>query len=262
MIFKCYEILFFKGKAFNHLDLFASMKSYHVGTSGWMFKEWKGIFYPNDVPQKNWFLYYTSIFSSVEINASYYRWPSASVIKKWEENAPKDFVYTMKIPQIITHIKRLQNVTEDIKSFYKTTSGLKEHLGCHLFQLPPSFRNDEKNLSRVEAVLKAMHGENAFEFRHDSWWTTEVQKLFKEHNVAFASVIGRDIPESLIVTSDVVYVRLHGVEYATSYSKEDLADLASKLKSLKKKKVYAYFNNDVKAYSPQNAMVLKELLKA
>jgi len=110
---------------------------YLVGTSGWNYDHWKGRFYPEDLSKKGWFDFYAKAFNTVEVNYSFYRWPSEKTMTGWYERAPEDFKFTLKAPRTITHVKKIVNVEKWVKDFYGLTALLKEKAGCHLFQLPP-----------------------------------------------------------------------------------------------------------------------------
>jgi uncharacterized protein YecE (DUF72 family) len=237
---------------------------YIIGTSGWNYPHWKKRFYPEDIYKKDWFSYYTKRFDSVEINSTFYRWPKQEQLKNWQKEAPVGFSYTIKAPQYITHMKRLKDPETHVSQFYATTDLLKQKKGCHLFQLPPSFKNDERNRTRLKAFMKALGGrkDNAIEFRDVSWWTEEIYRLCETYNVIFCSVIGLGMPEKFITTADKAYIRFHGEHYDTRYTKQQIKDFARSIEYLRCKKVYIYFNNDAYAYAPQNAQELKGELNA
>lgn len=233
-----------------------------TGTSGWNYDHWKGVFYPEDIAKKDWFGYFITQFNTVEINYSFYRWPSSQTMKKWYENSPKDFIFTMKAPRIITHVKKLNDVENSVKDFYNLTSLLKKKLGAHLFQLPPSFKNNEENLDKLMKFLKILDKkkENVIEFRDPGWWRESIFDLFKKEKVVFCSVNGLDMPKDIIKTTDMIYNRLHGEDYTVNYKNRELKKIAGKIKQNKPKKVYAYFNNDYNAYAPNNAKFFGEEL--
>ena len=139
-----------------------------VGTSGYNYPEWRGNFYPEGLPSKEMFGYYSGVFATVEINYTFYRMPTEKMAAAWEAQAPDGFKYALKAPQRITHMKRLMDCEEPLQFFCDSARVLGEHLGPLLFQLPPNFRCDlarlEKFLAIVPRDLRA-----AFEFRHDSW---------------------------------------------------------------------------------------------
>ncbi|MBN6186833.1 DUF72 domain-containing protein [Aneurinibacillus sp. BA2021] len=213
-----------------------------IGMSGWSYKEWKGIFYPEKLPQKEFFSYYASQFSSVEVNTSFYYLPKASTIEKWYETSPAAFTFTLKAPQAITHEARLQHVQEDLAAFYQASDGLHEKAGAHLFQLPPSFRCNAQTYGILKTFILSLPREkdNVIEFRHASWENEETINLLREHNVAMCQVSGRQVNEKLIKTGDFVYCRLHGEKYATRYPEEDIETLASLLADSAVQRAWAF----------------------
>lgn len=233
----------------------------HIGTSGWNYAHWKGGFYPKDLPSGGWLEFYSHQFKTVEINNTFYRWPSVKTINNWYYLAPDNFLFTLKAPRTITHVRRLVNVGDHLKTFYGLTDHLKEKLACHLFQLPPSFAYNENNLYRLEYFLKQLDVSrlNAIEFRHPSWWREDVYALCKKRKAIFCTVSGLGMPDDFIVTHKVVYVRLHGTRYSSRYSLNELKSCARKIKE-SKKTAFVYFNNDVNAYAVTNAQELSDLL--
>ena len=155
----------------------------HVGTSGYNYAEWKGTFYPADLPTKEMFGYYSARFRTVEINNTFYRMPTEKTTSGWLAQAPPDFTYTLKAPQRMTHIQKLKESEESLAMFVNAARILGGHLACLLFQLPPTFRCD---LDRLRGFLGAMPAgvRPAFEFRHDSWLNDDVYGLLAQHNAA------------------------------------------------------------------------------
>jgi len=235
---------------------------YLVGTSGWNYDHWKGRFYPKGLPQKRWLEFYAREFDTVEVNYSFYRWPSEKTMAGWYERAPANFKFTLKAPRTITHVKKLNAVEKWLDDFYKLTGLLKEKVGCHLFQLPPSLRRTDDTLELLRKFLPALDvtKDNAVEFRHKSWWDEEVYDLLRNHNVTFCTVSGLDMPEDIVATADAAYFRFHGERYATRYRQAALDEYAAAINKLECKKVYAYFNNDAQAYAVVNAKELRESL--
>jgi uncharacterized protein YecE (DUF72 family) len=233
-------------------------KSVYVGTSGWNYDHWDGRFYPEDIPKKRWFEFYSQEFSTVEVNYSYYRWPKEKTIRNWHDRAPTGFKFTMKAPRLITHVKRLKEVESYVKDFYALTSLLKEKSGCHLFQLPPSFQRTEENLHRLKTFLDSLdkRRDNAVEFRHTSWWDQDIYDLMTEQKVSFCTVSGLDMPDDTVVTDTTAYFRFHGKRYSTRYSEDDMKEYAKRIAELEADKVYCYFNNDANAYAIANAREL------
>ncbi|RZK01522.1 MAG: DUF72 domain-containing protein, partial [Flavobacterium sp.] len=148
--------------------------AWRIGCSGFHYKEWKEVFYPTGLAQKDWFKFYCEHFNTIEINASFYKMPTEKSLNKWFEESAEDFLFTMKAPRLITHYKKLNDCKEDIDNFYQLVSnGLKEKLGCVLFQFPPSFSFTQERLEKITLLL-APTVKNVVEFRHSSWWNEEV----------------------------------------------------------------------------------------
>ncbi len=155
----------------------------HVGTSGYSYKEWKGNFYPEDLPAKEMLSFYSRRLPAVEINNTFYRLPQVSMIENWREQVPAKFRFSIKATQKITHIKRLKNVTEETKYLMETTALLQERLGVVLFQLPPNMKKDTERLeSFISALPDGMR--TAFEFRHESWFDDEIFGLLRKRDSA------------------------------------------------------------------------------
>jgi uncharacterized protein YecE (DUF72 family) len=234
-----------------------------VGTSGWHYDHWRKRFYPVDLPKSKWFEHYARHFDTVEINNTFYQLPKEISVRRWREQAPKDFIYTVKANRYITHIKKLKDATEEVGRFFERSRLLKEKLGPVLYQLPPSMHKD---LERLEAFIKLLPKKHpaVFEFRHESWYTQDTCALLNKYNAAFCNhdLPGRASPRA--VTGDIIYVRFHGTtgRYSGNYSKSALQEWADWIEDNLKgiRAVYAYFNNDYNAYAVNNAKQFKEQL--
>jgi len=236
-----------------------------IGTSGWAYGHWDGIFYPKDLPVKDKLKYFSKYFKTVEINYSFYHLPRPSTYQNWYNQTPEDFIFAVKASRFITHIKRLQGVKEAWKTFLENALYLKEKLGPILFQFPPSFRANEIKIKRLEDFLKLITKNKlqyAFEFRHKSWCDKKVYNLLKKYKAAWVIADSPSYPKSEEVTTDFIYVRMHGskVLFSSKYTKKKLQVLSEKIKKYLKQglNVYVYFNNDAMGYAIENA---KELLK-
>lgn len=238
------------------------MVDYLIGTSGWNYDHWTEKFYPQKLSKNKWLLYYCKHFNTVEVNYSFYKWPSKETLKKWYRESPKNFKFTLKAPRTITHVKKLKNVERQIRDFYKLSEILKEKLASILFQLPPFMTFNDKNFKKLEDFFKLLDlkKENVIEFRHESWWNKKVYDLFRKYKIIFCIVSSIEMPRDFILTSNIAYLRFHGINRSSNYSMEDLKRYAKKIKKLKCKKVYAYFNNDSYAYAIHNSKKLRELL--
>jgi len=184
----------------------------HVGTSGYNYPEWKGTFYPDKLSAAKMLAYYVERFSTVEINATFYRMPNAKTVAGWATTAPAGFTYVLKAPQRITHFARLRNVDEPLRYFYDTARGLGDKLGPLLFQLPPNFKKATDRLGELLSKLPAAF-RVAFEFRHESWFDEEVYALLRTRNAALCIADTAEGSTPAVATADFGYLRLRAVEY-------------------------------------------------
>src|SRR5436190_7032746 len=232
---------------------------WHVGCSGFHYKDWKGIFYPDDIPQRKWFEYYSSKFDTLELNVTFYRFPQVKFLENWYNISPADFSFAAKAPRLITHYKQFNDCERLLNDFYTTlTQGLKDKLGAVLFQLPPKFVYTEE---RLDLIMSNMHKgfKNTIEFRHESWWTSEVYKKLKEENIIFCGISHPTLPDDVIITDKIAYYRLHGVPklYYSSYKQTTLKKIANTLAGDKKvKEAFIYFNNTATPGAIENAVLL------
>jgi len=218
---------------------------YFIGCSGFYYQEWKKIFYPEGLAAKNWFRFYCDHFNTIEINSSFYRSPTPASLQKWYAESPPEFVFSIKAPRMITHIKRFRTDKSEIEIFYNlVSSGLKNKLGCVLFQLPPSFSYTPERLQLICEQLNS-HFNNVVEFRHQSWWQQEVFNRLRQVKIIFCgqSYPG-NIPDNPVINGHIVYYRFHGkpVLYKSQYEEETLKQVLRSLGS-GRKKAFIYFNN-------------------
>ena len=234
-----------------------------IGTSGWYYNHWLGLFYPDKLPKSKWFEHYAAHFDTVEINNTFYHQPKPQSLKRWHKLAPENFIYSVKANRYITHIKRLKDVSEPLERFFEGVGLLKEKLGPILYQLPPSFHKD---LDLLETFIKLLPRKQSsvFEFRHKSWFSKDTFKLLDKFGAGFCVHDMPGITSPRMVTGDIIYIRFHGStgRYEGNYSKAALKNWAKWLKEHTQKvhSVYAYFNNDYNAYAVFNAKQLRELL--
>ncbi len=232
----------------------------HIGTSGWYYDHWKGIFYPEDIKKAEMFDYYVDRFETVEINNSFYHLPGEKTFENWREKTGDNFQFAVKGSRYITHMKKLKDPEKSLVKFMDQIEGLGDKLGPVLFQLPASFKI---NLKRLENFLEKLPKDFVctFEFRNPSWFESEVYEMLGKYNAAFCiyEIAGQMSPE--VVTADYIYVRLHGPggAYQGSYSPQRLTGLSRKIKRWTDdgKKVYVYFDNDQKAFAVRNALDLR-----
>jgi uncharacterized protein YecE (DUF72 family) len=239
-------------------------RSLNVGCSGWYYWDWRECFYPSGSPSKDWFSHYASRFKTVELNAPFYSWPTVATVKTWiRQAADPDFIYTVKVCELITHTKKFADTARLVHDFGFIGDLLDSQMGCFLFQLPPSFRYTPALLSEIVSQLEPGR-RNVVEFRHRSWWNDNVYAAFQRAGVIFCSCSAPNLPEELVKTADDVYVRFHGTGqwYRHDYSPEELARWSRRIRESGAKHVWAYFNNDYDCYAPKNAQELLDLLEA
>jgi len=227
----------------------------HVGTSGYSYKEWKGNFYPEDLPAKEMLSYYSRRLPAVEINNTFYRLPQASMIENWKEQVPKDFRFSIKATQRITHIKRLKNAAEETKYLLETAALLEQRLGVVLFQLPPNSKKDAERLKDFLALLPSDR-RAAFEFRHESWFDDETLDLLRAKDCALVvSDTDEKSLSEIISTANWGYLRLR----RTSYNKDDLVDWMKRVRDQKWKDAFVFFKHEDEGVGPMLAAQFLEL---
>lgn len=240
------------------------MARHFVGTSGWSYPHWLGLVYPKGLKPGEWLAHYATLFNTVELNASFYRLPTAKTLEGWRARTPKDFVFALKAWRAITHYKRLNDCADALDAFFERTALLKAKRGPVLFQLPPKFPADPE---RLDAFLKLLPKRRrfAFEFRDPSWHRRDVYELLEGRNAAFVPFELGKFESSRIATADFVYVRLHGRKgrYRGDYSAAELKDWAAWLRAemAQGRDAYVYFDNTDEAdYAVRNARALDRLL--
>ncbi|MEW6545138.1 MAG: DUF72 domain-containing protein [Nitrospirota bacterium] len=235
-----------------------------IGTSGWTYPSWRGTFYPEDLPSRQYLEFYAREFPTAEVNYSFYHLPKPGTYAKWAGQVPEEFIFSVKASRLITHTKRLKEVEELWETFVRNARSLGAHLGPVLLQFPPSFRCEQ---SRLAAFLKEAGSSDVrlvFEFRHESWLVEEVYRLLSRHHAAFCIADSPDYPRRDVLTADFAYLRFHGRErlFASSYSQAELAEEAKKIRRYLKDglDVFVYFNNDAEGHAVSNARTLRKLL--
>jgi len=238
--------------------------SYYIGTSGWHYPHWQGLFYPRDLAPAAWLEYYARHFATVEINSSFYRLPSQAATRAWKSVTPAGFTFAIKASRYITHMKKLRAPRTSLRAFLTMTRALGNKCGPLLFQLPPRWRC---NPERLAAFLQALpkNRECVFELRDPSWHNPEVYALLRRYNAAFCiyDLAGFESPQ--VITADFAYIRLHGpavYAYGGSYSGNVLDTWAERIRGWKQlRRVYVYFDNDETGYAVRNALALRALLE-
>jgi uncharacterized protein YecE (DUF72 family) len=235
-----------------------------IGTSGWIYRHWRGVFYPPKLPVSRWFAFYNEWFDTVEINNTFYRLPSPEAFLGWRKQAPPGFVYAIKASRFLTHMKKLKDPEEPLERILGRARQLGPHLGPVLYQLPPRWGCDVGRLRQFIAALP-LDLCHVFEFRDPSWYNAEVRALLTETGMSFCIHDLRGFPCPEWVTGPVVYLRFQGptqVAYAGRYEFGHLRRWAERIRELRAsgRAVYAYFNNDDRGHALTNARELQSLL--
>lgn len=237
---------------------------FNIGCSGFYNRHWKGIFYPDKLPQRKWFDFYAENFNTLEVNSTFYRFPTAESLNPWYKKSPEGFLFCVKAPRLITHYKKFNECERLIEDFYQACdNGLTDKLACTLFQLPPQVQYSEEMLSLIIKSLNPSY-KNVVEFRHESWCKKKVQDELAANNIIFCTMSHPKMPEKLVVNSPTVYVRLHGVPrmFYSDYSYEYLNNLyLSILKKKKVKEAFIFFNNTAGEAGILNAQTMRNMLK-
>jgi uncharacterized protein YecE (DUF72 family) len=237
----------------------------YIGTSGWHYKHWRGLFYPYELQTSSWLEYYAKSFDTVELNNSFYHLPSLTAFDTWRTTTPARFRFAVKGSRFITHMKKLTDAESSTSKFFVGANRLEKKLGPVLFQLPPHWKVNAERLEEFLTSIERGH-RYAFEFRDESWHTSEVYELLKKHDAALCThdLGGRQSPVE--ITASFTYIRFHGpteAKYSGSYSDSQLKKWAERFDGWRSKLqgIYAYFNNDVGGHAPRNALKLKSFLE-
>jgi uncharacterized protein YecE (DUF72 family) len=237
------------------------MDRVHVGTSGWQYRDWRGTFYPDRLPQREWLPYFAERFETVEVNNSFYRLPERSTFERWREQTPAGFIVTVKASRFITHLRRLKDTQDPVKLFWERATGLGKRLGPVLFQLPPRFRAEPERLRAfLEVLPKALRP--AFEFRDVSWLTDDVFGILDERKAALVWPDRPGTRAELPVVGGWLYVRFHqGQRSGPDYRRDKLRRWASRIAATDVREAFVYFNNDPTGAAIRDARTLIDLLE-
>ncbi|MFQ6101029.1 MAG: DUF72 domain-containing protein [Anaerolineae bacterium] len=236
-----------------------------IGTSGWVYSHWRGVFYPPDLPQSRWYTHYAKVFDTVEINYSFYRLPSEATFDRWREQAPEGFLYAVKANRYITHLKRLKDAAEPVERFLARAQRLGDRLGPILWQLPPRWRANPERLETFAALLPfdLLH---AFEFRDPRWFVEPVRRILEQHGLACCIFDMPGLRCPTWVTGSAVYLRFHGSGevYGGRYGREGLRPWADRIRTWLSEgcQVYAYFNNDAFGFALEDAQELRAMIES
>jgi uncharacterized protein YecE (DUF72 family) len=234
-----------------------------IGCSGWNYPHWRQIFYPRGLPASRWLEHYAAIFDTVEVNSTFYRLPTRKATARWADATPAGFLFAIKASRYLTHVKRLREVADGWSKLIERIAPILDagKLGPVLWQLPERFHREEERLVATLEALPA--GRHAFEFRHASWFTPEVEQILRDHDAAL--VIG-DHPERPFQThtwtTDWTFVRFHqGTSSDGEYTDREIEVWAQRIRGwLDAGDVYAYFNDDWAGHALEEARLLRELV--
>jgi uncharacterized protein YecE (DUF72 family) len=226
----------------------------YVGTSGFSYKEWKGPFYPEDLPDKQMLPYYSERFRSVEINNTFYRMPRTSMLEAWCGEVPEDFRFVLKAPQRITHYQRLRESAESVGYLLTAAAALKDRLGPLLFQLPPNLKKDVPRLRDFLTLIPAGQ-RTAWEFRNASWFDDEVFQLLRDHQAALCIAQAEELEVPFEATAEWGYLRLR----LQDYSDPELAEWQRRVQGAGWRDAFVFFKHEDAGMGPKLAKRFLEL---
>jgi uncharacterized protein YecE (DUF72 family) len=243
------------------------MARWRIGTSGYVYRDWRRRFYPEALGARGWLPYYAATFDTVELNSPFYRLPRAATFRAWASAVPPSFVFAVKASRFLTHVKRLNEPGPPVTLFRQRARGLGGTLGPVLIQLPSTF---QLRLDRLDGLLRVLarrrHARWVLEVRHASWLVDDVFERLARANVALCLHDDKEQPVTGPLTADFVYVRRHGTRrrYGGSYTDAMLSADAARVAGWTRggRDVFVYFNNDGRAAAIRNARRLLELLEA
>ncbi len=240
------------------------MSRIRIGTSGWSYAHWQGPFYPGELPRGEWLRYYAKQLSSVEINASFYRLPSADILHEWRRQVPRGFRFAFKASRYLTHMKKLRPAPGGLERMFACAKELGPQLGPILFQLPPRWHANPQRLDEFLAALPKRH-RYAFELRDESWWCDAVYDILQRHGAAAVWFDMEQRRSPIVDTASFRYVRWHGpgeVAYTGRYGRNRLRPLTRHVRDWcgSGQDVYVYFDNDEAGYAPTDALALQDML--
>lgn len=232
-----------------------------IGTSGWDYRHWRKILYPEALPRQAWLDFYSETFDTVEVNSTFYRLPKTEFVENWKATTPEGFVFAVKGSRYLTHLKRLGDTGESLDRFFDLLGHLGDKAGPILWQLPPQMKRDD---DRLAAFIGALPGgwRHAFEFRNNDWFCREVYEILERAGMALCYGDHPDRPQESVLTAGWAYMRFHSGEDGGRYTKAQLETWAGNIRNLQGDgmDVYAYFNNDAHGYALENAEHLRGLL--
>jgi uncharacterized protein YecE (DUF72 family) len=246
------------------------MQSLHLGTIGWSYSFWKGSFYPQKTASKDFLAHYATQFDTVEVDSTFYRIPTQQAVANWKNQTPQSFMFSLKFPNVITHIKMLKDCQRETNLFLERASILGEKLGPLLLQFPPNF-----GVEHLPDLADFLHKlpklwRYVVEVRDEAFLNEDLYSILKANNAALAWVDSPNMPQTSEVTSDFLYVRWEGdktkvngllgkIEADTN---DSLREWAEKLKPFLSGKttVFGYFGKYYSGYPPSDVSLLSSLL--
>ena len=248
------------------------MLNLHVGTIGWSYNFWKGNFYPNKTASKEFLAYYATQFNTDEVDSTFYRIPNKQTVTNWKEQTPEDFLFSLKFPRVITHVKMLKDCQQETSTFLDRVVLLKEKLGCLLLQFPSAFGT--QHLSLLKSFLKNLPKGYRYvvEVRNKKLLNSDLYSILKDYNIVLAWADSPIMPQTNEVTSDFIYIRWEGDRKKVKGTlgkieadrREDLKLWAEKIKPFLERKitVFGYFGKYYSGYPPSDIALLQSLLNS
>lgn len=236
-----------------------------IGTSGWSYDHWTGVLYPAGLPVSKRLAHYVAAFDTVELNASFYRWPRDTAFTGWRERLPDGFTMAVKAHRGLTHFRRLKSPEPWVERFERCWQALGDRAEALLVQLHPAMERDDARLDHFLGLMPTSIPA-AMELRHPSWNDPEVFSLLERHGAAYVVMSGAGLACVPRATSDLVYIRMHGPEaaslYTGSYTDDELREWADRVIAWRDegRRVDVYFNNDLGGHAVRNARQLRALL--
>ena len=241
------------------------MPPVRIGCSGWNYDDWRGRLYPEGLGKPRWLSRYAELFDTVEVNSTFYRLASRDAVARWVEDTPDDFVFAAKASRYLTHVRRLRDVGEGIRRYYERIEPLvrSSKLGPVVWQLPPNFQRDDHALASILELLPG--GRHCFEFRHESWFSSEVYAALRSHGAALVIADHPKWPfQARELTTDWTLVRMHHGHRGRrgNYSRTEIDEWARRIANWRSRaEVLVYFNNDWEGFAVTNAKALRRRLR-
>jgi uncharacterized protein YecE (DUF72 family) len=245
------------------------MVDFYIGTMGFSYRDWSGVFYPQGLKTREYLAYYAHVFNAVEIDSTFYGTPTRTTVIGWRESTPDGFKISVKVPRLITHDAELVNIQNEMMEFLNVINELGEKLGVILFQFPPSFRDN--HAPEVHDFFGELPQGYMFavEFRHSSWYTARTADMLVENNISWAATEFAHVPKEVDLTSDFLYIRFIGQHKRFARHDKEQIDVSPQLnwwwewiksQSESVHSVYGFFNDDFSGHAPATANRLKSLI--